>query len=193
LRSRGRSFGLVRLDLLLEIDPSVSRPQSLLPLEAATSRHTLPRRPTAPAGPRGRVLFQHLSGGAMSPQPASPLPPPTTPPVRIGAGIDTSRCDGGTESGGQQAGRGEGRGATRAPLGHKFAPRLPERPMAGLGRFLAWKPGAHRVPRSARATWKCRRQVQVAHTLYPVSLPHSAGRAILTVSTRQGATRAPWT
>jgi hypothetical protein len=42
----------------------------------------------------------------MSPQPAAPLSP-ATPPVRIGVGIDTSRCDGGTESGGQPAGRGE--------------------------------------------------------------------------------------
>src|SRR4029079_11062208 len=50
--SRGRSFGLVRRALWLQIDPT-RQSKSWLHLEAPPSDHKLPRRPSLPEAPRG--------------------------------------------------------------------------------------------------------------------------------------------
>src|SRR6516225_2197362 len=86
-----RSFGLVRLDLLLQIDPSAAGPSAGYILRPPTSAHKLPLGPPAPEEPRGYgpcvPSFTPPPEGPMLPQPA----PAPQPPRRVGVGIDTSR------------------------------------------------------------------------------------------------------
>ncbi len=86
-----RSFGLLRRDLWLQIDPSESTPSAGYILRHGPLITSFRFRRAVPEEPRGYVpivsLFTPLSAVPMLPQ----HPPAPQSPRRIGVGIDTSR------------------------------------------------------------------------------------------------------